>query len=784
MRKSILNPFDYEIFYNRLFNILCESRDIIRHLSGSAIVREAGETAQGICLPNGELVLLSPGLLLHLNTVPRVIKYLIQNKFAQDVEFNDGDQFLCNDPVIASMHRMDMVLVAPFFYDGEHVAWLGNYGHVPEIGATEPGGHPMIAEDAYHEGICLTPIKIVERGKVRRDLVEMLTRVVREPRLMELDTKAKIAANERTRKNLKKIIDDFGIDFYQAASKKLLDDAEAQSRALVKMRKPGKYRAQVFTDHVLPGQQELRVMQLELEITGEGQLIVRAPVVSPQSRGPYNACLPCLEGNIFCLTLSHIFYKTRWNGGVVRVYTTDVPCGSMINCDSETAVNFGTVGTGMHAATAISEILSRAAFIIGEHQDIIAPSGLVNQLMYGGIDQFGRRCGKYVMDYLTTGGGAKYGKDGTDSGVSQINPWTYCGDVEGNEAVGPILELGRRHMPNTGGFGKCRGGAAAHTVLMIHKTKSLVVGNMGQGRFVTVLQGLYGGYPPSATRLIKIRDANLADLVENRRPLPHEIADFVVYPFGKKEDVYVGAKFDPMGEGDLVGTIYWGGAGVMDPIEREPEKVAKDVQGKVITLEAALKVYCVAMDEASLAIDIYMTAKRREEKLRERLTLGIYGPEYLRKMVQFREKRDLPAPVLRLFDQLLATPWSKAFRDQLCSEKKFAARTEEAVRIVMGGEKRDILHLTPYVKFVQCCDGVFAVCCKCGHLYCNARENFKLFCLIYDRDPMEVHFNYSPDRDWMIYREFYCPNCAAQVEVEAVPQGWPILNNIELNKIS
>ena len=55
----------------------------------------------------------------------------------------------------------------------------------------------MIATDCYHEGLLLTPVKLVERGRVRRDLMEMMARVVRDPRPIEIDTKAKIAANER-----------------------------------------------------------------------------------------------------------------------------------------------------------------------------------------------------------------------------------------------------------------------------------------------------------------------------------------------------------------------------------------------------------------------------------------------------------------------------------------------------------------------------------------------------------------------------------------------------------
>jgi len=32
----------------------------------------------------------------------------------------------------------------------------------------------------------------------------------------------------------------------------------------------------------------------------------------------------------------------------------------------------------------------------------------------------------------------------------------------------------------------------------------------------------------------------------------------------------------------------------------------------------------------------------------------------------------------------------------------------------------------------------------------------------------------------MIYREFYCPGCGSQIEVEATPSCAPILHNIEL----
>lgn len=96
--------------------------------------------------------------------------------------------------------------------------------------------------------------------------------------------------------------------------------------------------------------------------------------------------------------------------------------------------------------------------------------------------------------------------------------------------------------------------------------------------------------------------------------------------------------------------------------------------------------------------------------------------------------------------------------------------------------KKLLLHLMPAVDVVEDESGKkWAVCSKCGYTYCDANENFKLYSLIYDRDPKEIQPGYlGPHKDWMIYREFYCPGCGVQSDVEATPPGTPILHNIQL----
>lgn len=83
-------------------------------------------------------------------------------------------------------------------------------------------------------------------------------------------------------------------------------------------------------------------------------------------------------------------------------------------------------------------------------------------------------------------------------------------------------------------------------------------------------------------------------------------------------------------------------------------------------------------------------------------------------------------------------------------------------------------------------------CRKCGRAHGSARENYKKFLLIHDRDPREIHrplldpkkypdFNFSPDPKVCVIYEFYCPECATLVEVEYSVPGHAPLHDIELD---
>lgn len=74
--------------------------------------------------------------------------------------------------------------------------------------------------------------------------------------------------------------------------------------------------------------------------------------------------------------------------------------------------------------------------------------------------------------------------------------------------------------------------------------------------------------------------------------------------------------------------------------------------------------------------------------------------------------------------------------------------------------------------------------CECGHDFGDYRTNWKLSALVFVRNTQALIDEVYPgmmgcDPDWMELREFYCPSCRRQLEVEAVPPGYPIVFEFE-----
>jgi len=96
------------------------------------------------------------------------------------------------------------------------------------------------------------------------------------------------------------------------------------------------------------------------------------------------------------------------------------------------------------------------------------------------------------------------------------------------------------------------------------------------------------------------------------------------------------------------------------------------------------------------------------------------------------------------------------------------------------------IHVTEYLGLDL--DREMWCCTRCGGDLVAARENYKRGCLVYERDPREIHppiiegaYTFSPDPEWIRILEFYCPTCGVQIETEYLPPGHPITHDIEID---
>jgi acetone carboxylase, gamma subunit len=78
-------------------------------------------------------------------------------------------------------------------------------------------------------------------------------------------------------------------------------------------------------------------------------------------------------------------------------------------------------------------------------------------------------------------------------------------------------------------------------------------------------------------------------------------------------------------------------------------------------------------------------------------------------------------------------------------------------------------------------DGELAIRCDCGHDFCGPERNWKMEALVNVRKTVDDLLEIYPrmahcDPEWAELREFFCPACARQLEVEGLPPCYPVVH--------
>ncbi len=108
-------------------------------------------------------------------------------------------------------------------------------------------------------------------------------------------------------------------------------------------------------------------------------------------------------------------------------------------------------------------------------------------------------------------------------------------------------------------------------------------------------------------------------------------------------------------------------------------------------------------------------------------------------------------------------------------DKVLAAEQER-----LGWSDRILVCLQEHLFVVETPTGSQVVRCDCGHVFGDSHVNWKEAALVHERDGSDGQVYRGPrvaDPAWTVLREFYCPGCATQLDVEVVPRGYPFILN-------
>ena len=638
LRKE--DPLKFETLHTKLRSYCVSAREMARRISASPGVREVGEMVVALYTPEGDAIALSNGIMVHVHTMSRFIKWMIREGYEANPCIRPGDIFANNDAFIGTVQVPDVMDVIPIFVGDELIAWAGAVCHELESGGITPGGDVCLAQERFTEGLFVCAEKIGEKDEIRRDYVIRCERNLRMPIYWVLDEKAKVASCIDIRENLLALVGEIGVDYWRRVSKEFIEEGRVGQLARTRqLTVPGIYRGHTFYGHVTegkPGFQPLGEpnwlynMPIEMEISTGGKITLDFDGTQPWGYHSMNCTPAGMDGGMFVTLTQHMNFEGLVNDGAWMATELKLPKGTWTNPDNEMVATATSWALLLPAYGLFQRLLSRGFLGRGFVEEAFV--GQVNSPMIemGGESQYGKLFGMAHFECAAAGSGALAIKDGLDTAYVGWNPESDMGNIEIWEQNMPMLYIGRSILANSGGSGKYRGGCAFISTWLINKTSHLRLLTSEHSSRVFDNAGLCGGYPaPTCQKHRAVRDTNVAAIMAARKPLPHGLGDDPHHSDLEKlvegrhvtdEGPYITA---PHKSGDIFTHSYNGGGGYGDVLERDPVKTAWDVENGFLTRDAAEQVFGIILKENAttdlLEPDLSATQTRRDAMRRHRI---------------------------------------------------------------------------------------------------------------------------------------------------------------------
>lgn len=617
-----VDPIEYEVIRSRLWAINQDHMHTIRRISGSGVTVYAWDFSVSIQTEEGDGVVFGPGILFFAGCADLVVKWTLEHR-SGNVGINPGDIFAQCDPWVGTNHQMDAAVYAPIFVDDRLFCWVYNCVHQQEVGGVEPGGFVQQARDTYWEASTFPPVKLVEGGVWREDLVDAWIRRSRLPQLNHLELKSQVAGVEFARARLEETIATYGAQTVKAVMRRMISNTEAAVRSRLRSIPDGTWRDVRLCAGALPDDRKL--YRLELAVTKEGDRLIFDNAGTSPATGSFNITPGVWRAALLHAALPLLAWDQYLCGaGVLACLEFRPSQGAMTSATHPAAcsTSLGTTNAVTQAQYLLSKMLGSSEEL---RRSMLGSSALHTQTytqMFG-VDRSGAPYANFPFDGIGGGSGACSFRDGVDHGGGLICTALRIGNAEEWERVIPFLYLYRRELARSGGHGRWRGGTSLVTAWTGWGTKESYIASGGMMQAATLGNGLSGGFPGSAGMFWSAERTRVVEMLaagtwpDSREQL-REMAPDGGMPPAKKFD-------NPLREADVFEVVPPLAAGHGDPLLRDVDLVGRDLAHGRVTGADAERIYGVILDDDG-QVDLRATAERRSRVREERLARMTHRP--------------------------------------------------------------------------------------------------------------------------------------------------------------
>ena len=592
-----MDPVRTEVMTNRFAAIVEEASQIAYRTAHTTFVKMTQDYQVALATPEGEFFAYP-----YMSGVTAFIGLSLKGGIeAIGLEnFAPGDVVICNDPFGSDgmcTHTMDVHLLRPIFHDGRIIAFAWAFIHSSDIGGAVPGSISPTSSDVFQEGIRLRAAHLFRGDELNQELLDVLWDNCRIPDQNWGDLQAMIAALKTMERHLHELCDKHGVGEVEAGIRDTMDYAELKVRRVLEAIPDGEYR---FSDYLEGVWDPSGTIFINARLVVEGdEILLDFTGSDPQIPAALNFITG--EGPHPFLALAIINYVLTMspdiptNGGVVRPMRTIAARGSIMNCNFPAAMGNRWV-TVMRIYDAVLGCLNQAL----DGGPVTAGAGQGGIMLCAFKEPASGLSRAAVVQPMIGGSGARCNGDGVD-GVDGPFGFLRSTPTESVEVETPLIVRQFRLMEDTIAAGYHRGGAAV--VIDVENTDVEVTFTVrGLDRYVLRPWGTKGGHPGTC-------------------------GSAWLNPDGPGEENIGKIKVITLGHRDVLRMITPAGGGYGDPLDRELDRIWRDVCSGLLSRDKAARDYGVVF--GGDGIDAEATEARRGEMRAERAAPAAFefGPE-------------------------------------------------------------------------------------------------------------------------------------------------------------